>query len=55
VHETESTSGLPVLKDIPVIGALFGFSHKETKNRDLVIFVTPTIVDDLASATPTKP
>jgi len=53
--ETESTSGLPILKDIPVIGALFGFTHKETKNRDLVIFVTPTIVDDLASVTPTKP
>jgi len=53
--ETESTSGIPILKDIPILGALFGFTHKETDNKDLVIFVTPTIVDDLASTSPTKP
>jgi type IV pilus assembly protein PilQ len=53
--ETESESGLPVLKDIPVIGALFGYTKKERVNRDLVIFVTPTIVEDLASTEPSKP
>lgn len=48
-EEKESETGLPVLKDIPVFGILFGYTKKETINRDLVIFVTPTIVDDLAS------
>jgi type IV pilus secretin PilQ/predicted competence protein len=48
--ETEAITGVPVLKDIPLIGALFRYSNKRTENRDLVIFVTPTIVDaNLAS------
>ncbi len=37
--------GLPFLKDIPLIGFLFGYDKKEVITRDLVIFVTPTIVD----------
>ena len=36
--------GLPILKDIPLIGFLFGYDKKEVVSRDLVIFVTPTIV-----------
>ncbi|SYZ72924.1 Bacterial type II and III secretion system protein [Candidatus Zixiibacteriota bacterium] len=47
--ETESKIGLPVLKDLPLIGALFSYKQKSVENRDLVIFVTPTIVEqDLA-------
>ncbi len=37
--------GLPFLKDIPIIGFLFGYDKKQVTTRDLVIFVTPTIVD----------
>ncbi len=48
--EVESQSGVPVLKDIPLLGAIFRYSQKSVENRDLVIFVTPTIVaDDLAA------
>jgi type IV pilus secretin PilQ/predicted competence protein len=47
--EIESHTGLPILKDIPLLGYLFSYSKKELINRDLVIFVTPTIVDDFAS------
>ncbi len=47
--ETESKVGLPILKDLPLIGALFSYKQKSVENRDLVIFVTPTIVEqDLA-------
>ncbi|MCP4683867.1 MAG: hypothetical protein GY867_00310, partial [bacterium] len=47
--ETESELGVPLLKDIPIFGNLFKFSRKQTESKDLVIFVTPTIVDtDLA-------
>lgn len=47
--EVESESGVPVLKDIPLVGMVFRYSQKSVENRDLVIFVTPTIVaDDLA-------
>jgi len=37
--------GLPILKDIPVLGFLFGYDKREVISRDLVIFVTPTIID----------
>jgi type II secretory pathway component GspD/PulD (secretin) len=38
-------TGLPFLKDIPVLGFLFGYEKKEVTTRDLVIFVTPTIIE----------
>jgi type IV pilus assembly protein PilQ len=38
-------TGLPILKDIPVIGFLFGYEKREVVTRDLVIFVTPTIIE----------
>ncbi len=47
----ETESGVPVLKDIPVLGYLFKHIRKRVENRDLMIFVTPTIVNsDLASS-----
>jgi type IV pilus assembly protein PilQ len=36
--------GLPILKDIPLLGYLFGYDKREVITRDLLIFVTPTIV-----------
>ncbi|MEZ5358906.1 MAG: type IV pilus secretin PilQ [Candidatus Zixiibacteriota bacterium] len=53
--EVESEIGIPVLKDIPLIGNLFKYVKKDVQNRDLVIFVTPTIVDDFASVEPELP
>jgi len=46
VQEVESTlrSGIPVLKDVPVLGGLFRFDSKTKKKRELVIFVTPKVV-----------
>ncbi len=41
----ENESGVPVLKDIPIIGYLFKYTKKRIENRDLVIFVTPTVVE----------
>lgn len=49
--EVEAVAGIPILKDIPLIGALFRYTEKHYEDRDLVIFVTPTIVEnDLADA-----
>ncbi|OGC89790.1 MAG: hypothetical protein A2W25_02805 [candidate division Zixibacteria bacterium RBG_16_53_22] len=42
--------GLPLLKDIPLLGYLFGYDKKEVITRDLLIFVTPTIVEKPAQA-----
>ncbi|MBK7143541.1 MAG: hypothetical protein IPH75_15870 [bacterium] len=44
--EVETNLGVPVLKDIPILGNLFRYKNKRSESRDLVIFVTPTIVDD---------
>lgn len=44
--EIESEVGIPILKDIPIIGMLFRFRTTKTESRDLVIFVTPTIVEE---------
>ncbi len=37
---------VPLLGDIPVLGYLFRSDSKDRKNTDLVIFITPTIVQD---------
>jgi Flp pilus assembly secretin CpaC len=37
-------SGVPVLKDIPLLGALFRTERKRREKRDLLIFVTPYVV-----------
>lgn len=42
--EMKSYHGIPILKDIPLLGYLFRYTRREVSNRDLVIFVTPTIV-----------
>lgn len=44
--EVETVVGVPLLKDIPLLGRLFKYTNKRIENRDLVIFVTPTIVED---------
>jgi type II secretory pathway component GspD/PulD (secretin) len=43
--QTSVKIGVPILKDIPVLGWLFTSSSKADKKQELVIFVTPTIVE----------
>jgi type IV pilus assembly protein PilQ len=43
--ETEVKTGVPFLKDIPFLGGLFSSSTMVKKKQELVIFVTPTIVE----------
>ena len=46
-----SETGIPFLKDIPFLGALFKRSQKTREKKDLIIFVTPYILNSgLASA-----
>ncbi|MFH1845745.1 MAG: secretin N-terminal domain-containing protein [bacterium] len=42
--ESKLESGVPVLKDIPLLGALFRQETTVQNNRELVVFVTPRIV-----------
>jgi type II secretory pathway component GspD/PulD (secretin) len=42
-HEKEQT-GVPYLQDIPVLGYLFKGTQKHTVDRELLIFITPTMI-----------
>ena len=50
-EDRDIETGIPLLKDIPLIGIIFRYTKKEVKSRDLVIFVTPTIIDRELAAT----
>jgi type IV pilus assembly protein PilQ len=43
---TNSRSGIPLLSGLPIIGKLFSFSSNTENRRDLIIMVTPRIIDD---------
>jgi len=43
-EEKKLQKGIPILKNIPLLGYLFSYTKKEIVNHDLVIFVTPTVV-----------
>lgn len=42
--EVESEVGIPLFKEIPLLGNLFKYKRKSRLSRDLIILVTPTIV-----------
>lgn len=42
--ERNAGSGIPGLREVPVVGWLFGGSTREMEKRELVIFITPRIV-----------
>lgn len=44
-EESSIESGIPILKDIPLIGSLFKKSEKNHEKKDLIIFVTPHIIN----------
>ncbi|MBW2112979.1 MAG: hypothetical protein JRH00_16420, partial [Deltaproteobacteria bacterium] len=48
-HKQEQTvdSGVPWLMDIPIVGWLFKAQHKTYVKTELLIFLTPTVVDPL--------
>jgi type IV pilus secretin PilQ/predicted competence protein len=48
-EEMEAETGIPFLKDIPVLGYLFKHTRKEVTKKDLVIFVTPRIMRNYLS------
>ncbi len=47
VTEVKKTrSGIPLLGGLPLVGKLFSFSTDSENRRDLIILVTPRIIDD---------
>ncbi len=49
-------SGLPILSELPIIGRLFGVTNRTEEKRDLLILLTPHIIDDGEDLpTPSRP
>ena len=46
---TVTKSGIPFLVDLPILGKLFGFTSQTESRRDLLILITPHIIDDLVA------
>jgi len=44
--ESRLQAGVPVLKDLPLLGALFRSESKNKSKRELIVFITPSIVDE---------
>jgi len=45
-NDSSSITKIPILGDLPIIGSLFRGVNKTTEDRELLIFVTPTIIPD---------
>lgn len=45
-NHTEGNSGVPVLKNLPVIGSAFNGSSKSGKRTELLVLITPTAIKD---------
>ena len=44
-RRSDTENGVPVLKDIPLLGRLFRNDADATEKRELLVFVTPRVVD----------
>jgi type II secretory pathway component GspD/PulD (secretin) len=40
-------TGIPLLSGLPILGKLFSYSNQKETRRDLIILVTPRIIDDV--------
>lgn len=49
-NKSNSQSGIPYLKDIPVLGYLFGGLTKEVKKTELIIMITPHVIKNRSQA-----
>lgn len=44
-RESRSIAGVPLLSRIPLVGKLFAEKRRQTKEVDLMLFITPVIID----------
>lgn len=48
-NDSHVRRGVPILKDIPLLGMLFRSDNTTRQNRELIIFVTPRLLTDMAN------
>jgi len=44
--------GVPGLSDIPLLGALFSHEESKTTNNEMLVFITPYVIDNFENLTP---
>lgn len=54
-RERETEQGVPVLGKIPVVGWLFKHKSKAKNQKDLMLFITPTLIDAKDGGLPDEP
>ncbi|MCE5251013.1 hypothetical protein LLG96_12410 [bacterium] len=52
MSDTKSDTGIPILQNIPLVGQLFKYTKIENKKTDLVIFITPNIIERVKTESP---
>jgi general secretion pathway protein D len=43
---TDSNTGIPLLKDIPYLGWLFGSRSKDITKQELIVIITPRVIEN---------
>jgi len=49
--DTKDKTGIPLLKDVPGIGELFKSKNRTQSKRNLIIFITPTVIQNRMAST----
>jgi general secretion pathway protein D len=49
-RKTKSSAGIPVLSQIPILGALFGTRARDTARTELLVLITPRVVGNVEEA-----
>lgn len=50
MEETNQENKIPLIGDVPVVGNLFKSRTKESTKREMLVFITPKVISDRASA-----
>lgn len=48
--ESRSKDGIPFLSRIPILGGLFGSTGRDASRQELLVLITPTVIDNAESA-----
>ncbi len=44
--KTENETGVPLLKDVPILGSLFKYQEKRDSRKELLIMITPYVIEN---------
>lgn len=54
-RERESENGIPILSKIPVLGWAFKYKSKARNHKDMMLFITPYLIDNKQGGLPAQP